>query len=432
VIVSFPCGGRACEGRTPTRALLVLLLLAFVLPTVASAEEACSACGGVGIVEVRSAHVQTRGVLALSFAGRYYGSSDLLDRLGATAGRYGTLHASASYGLMPWLEVAFDVPLRGATWDVDGGSLDARGVSNPALGVKLGIPTGSSLLSAAFWADVGLPIANEMTVRDTAGADVLLAGGSNADATAALLLTADFTRSFPMRLHANIGWRFNREDELGRRFFPAAYPALAEGASSTDNDFMLLRGAVEFPGRTLDLFTEFRADIFADRDVVALKENPMMVTPGLRVRFGEGWSMTGAVAVAISGDDAATPGLDPHDAWPDWVATVAVSYAWPVTSTDTDGDGIPDFRDDCASQPEDIDGFQDDDGCPDLDDDADGIPDRVDLAPLTSEDYDGFEDEDGVPDLDNDGDGIIDERDMCPDEREDLDGFEDEDGCPDD
>ena len=48
---------------------------------------------------------------------------------------------------------------------------------------------------------------------------------------------------------------------------------------------------------------------------------------------------------------------------------------------DTDGDGIPDIRDLCPTLPEDKDGFQDEDGCPDLDNDGDGIPDASDLCP---------------------------------------------------
>ena len=48
------------------------------------------------------------------------------------------------------------------------------------------------------------------------------------------------------------------------------------------------------------------------------------------------------------------------------------------------------------------------------------------------EDLDGFEDDDGCADLDNDEDGVLDEHDKCPDEPEDIDGFEDDDGCHDD
>jgi len=98
---------------------------------------------------------------------------------------------------------------------------------------------------------------------------------------------------------------------------------------------------------------------------------------------------------------------------------------------DSDGDGIPDDKDKCPKEPEDKDGFQDEDGCPDPDNDGDGIPDVKDKCPNEPEDKDGFQDEDGCPDPDNDGDGIPDAADKCPNEPEDKDGFQDEDGCPD-
>ncbi len=65
------------------------------------------------------------------------------------------------------------------------------------------------------------------------------------------------------------------------------------------------------------------------------------------------------------------------------------------------------------------------------DSDGDGIYDRFDKAPMEPEDKDGFEDEDGIPDPDNDGDGIPDTIDKCPNTREDKDGVMDDDGCPD-
>lgn len=163
-----------------------------------------------------------------------------------------------------------------------------------------------------------------------------------------------------------------------------------------------------------------------------------------------------------------------------------------IEEKDTDGDGLLDNVDDCPEDPEDFDGFEDDDGCPDLDNDkdgvpdtedrcpvvpgpvenqgcpldapmdsdGDGIPDDIDKCPTDPEDKDGWEDSDGCPDPDNDkdglldgddkcpnqpgpldnqgcpvndrdGDGIPDHQDKCPDEPEDKDGYEDDDGCPD-
>ena len=110
--------------------------------------------------------------------------------------------------------------------------------------------------------------------------------------------------------------------------------------------------------------------------------------------------------------------------------SLGVSYAF-LSNRDSDGDGIPDTDDRCPQEPEDYDGFQDQDGCPDYDNDGDGIPDINDQCPNEAEDFDGFQDDDGCPDLDNDGDGILDKDDQCPNEAEDFDGFQDDDGCPD-
>ncbi|MBW1760565.1 MAG: OmpA family protein [Deltaproteobacteria bacterium] len=144
-----------------------------------------------------------------------------------------------------------------------------------------------------------------------------------------------------------------------------------------------------------------------------------------------------------------------------------IAFMYEPAVGDRDKDGIPDDDDGCPDDPEDKDGFEDRDGCPDLDNDGDGIldvddacplvkedydgdrdedgcpegregdrdgdgiPDNVDDCPDEPEDFDGFQDEDGCPDPDNDGDGIPDEKDLCPNDPEDFDGFEDEDGCPD-
>ncbi len=99
---------------------------------------------------------------------------------------------------------------------------------------------------------------------------------------------------------------------------------------------------------------------------------------------------------------------------------------------DRDGDGIVNALDECWERAEDVDSFEDNDGCPDYDNDEDRITDASDQCPDNSEDHDQFEDGDGCPDLDNDQDAIPDELDGCPDDAEDMNGFEDEDGCPDD
>lgn len=65
---------------------------------------------------------------------------------------------------------------------------------------------------------------------------------------------------------------------------------------------------------------------------------------------------------------------------------------------DRDGDGISDADDKCPDRPEDKDGFQDADGCPDIDDDGDEILDVADRCRMEPETYNGYKDSDGCPD----------------------------------
>jgi outer membrane protein OmpA-like peptidoglycan-associated protein len=108
-----------------------------------------------------------------------------------------------------------------------------------------------------------------------------------------------------------------------------------------------------------------------------------------------------------------------------------VAQLEPDKPSDLDGDGVPDADDACKGEPEDLDGFQDEDGCPDLDNDKDGLADTSDKCPNEPEDFDGFEDEDGCPDPDNDKDGFLDGDDQCPNDAEVINGNLDYDGCPD-
>jgi len=124
-------------------------------------------------------------------------------------------------------------------------------------------------------------------------------------------------------------------------------------------------------------------------------------------------------------------GLNQYIGNPDFRFLFSVTYVQDRLK-DTDLDGILDNTDLCKNEQEDIDKFEDQDGCPDLDNDRDSIEDQFDKCPNKVEDVDGFEDEDGCPDLDNDGDGYLDVNDTCPNQAEDFDKYQDNDGCPDD
>jgi outer membrane protein OmpA-like peptidoglycan-associated protein len=84
----------------------------------------------------------------------------------------------------------------------------------------------------------------------------------------------------------------------------------------------------------------------------------------------------------------------------------------PPAPKDTDGDGIMDPDDKCVDKPEDKDGFEDTDGCPDDDNDKDTVLDPSDPC----RDEAGPVENKGCPDKDRDADTVVDRLDNCPDE----------------
>lgn len=164
---------------------------------------------------------------------------------------------------------------------------------------------------------------------------------------------------------------------------------------------------------------------------------------GFKLRLDRGWGVRGdarAMVVPSSRPDLDDPDKDKwamdyevlFSIYKEW-GRKAGKYASVKKPADADGDGINDEDDKCPSEAEDMNGFEDEDGCPDgaKDTDNDGVPDATDKCVAEAEDVDGFEDTDGCPDADNDADGILDAADKCPTDAEDKNGFEDEDGCPD-
>jgi OmpA-OmpF porin, OOP family len=150
----------------------------------------------------------------------------------------------------------------------------------------------------------------------------------------------------------------------------------------------------------------------------SLDSSPLEVEGGIRIYA------TPAVAVVVGGGAGLIRGIGAPE------ARFFVSLGYAPDVRDSDGDGIPNGRDKCVLVPEDKDGFQDDDGCPDDDNDGDRRPDAVDQCPNAAEDLDGFDDADGCPELDNDKDGILDLADKCPGDPEDGKEPNPKDGCP--
>lgn len=132
---------------------------------------------------------------------------------------------------------------------------------------------------------------------------------------------------------------------------------------------------------------------------------------GLEWHIGQSpWSLRGELRVR----DSKQSSIELTDR----VATVGVVYAFgkrpaPVAvpaaiDPDSDGDGVPDSRDQCPGTPAGaaVDGR----GC-ELDSDGDGVPDGRDQCPGTPA---GAAVDDRGCELDSDNDGVVDSKDECP------------------
>jgi outer membrane protein OmpA-like peptidoglycan-associated protein len=138
------------------------------------------------------------------------------------------------------------------------------------------------------------------------------------------------------------------------------------------------------------------------------------------------------VAADLSLNLSAGAQLSTNDNWDaqprrganDWMLHIMGGLSYSLFGDrDSDGDGVPDRRDQCPDTPPGVkvDAF----GCP-IDSDGDGIPDYLDKCPNTRR---GLEvDEHGCP-RDSDGDGVPDERDKCPNTPKGM--PVNDDGCPD-
>lgn len=174
------------------------------------------------------------------------------------------------------------------------------------------------------------------------------------------------------------------------------------------------------------LFVENTSAIFETRVETALDDEFFLgastaVETDLGVRWADGdFAMTWLIGAGVSSGVGAP------------AFRGMFGFEWAPRVHDADGDGIPDSEEhpDCVYLAEDFDGFQDDDGCPDLDNDGDLVPDIDDRCPNEAAEFGRDADDDGCadPPIDTDGDGIEDEVDACPDEP----GTADGDGCPDD
>jgi outer membrane protein OmpA-like peptidoglycan-associated protein len=345
--------------------------------------------------------------------------------------RFGA-HLIADYGLLGRLQLGARLPVV-LTQDSDAAlvrpdsSPSSASLGDLRLRAKALVASGKTLA-------LGAAVETSVPIGD---GDSFTGGGFELEP--ALLASARVSR---LSLGVNAGYRFRERTAL---------------AGLIVDDELALRAALAaelLPGRLWGI-GELDAAVGVHGD--SERERPAELLVGARHAVGAGVTAQAGVGVGLTHGYGA-PGLR---------VIASVGYlreperrVAPAAPADRDGDGVVDARDRCPDDPEDADGHEDADGCPDGDNDGDaiadaqdrcpdeagpaenqgcpdrdgdgdGIVDRGDECPEDAEDADGFADEDGCPDADNDGDGIADAQDTCPLEPEDIDGSGDEDGCPD-
>ena len=351
--------------------------------------------------------------------------SQLQDKTYSVVEHYGTLELMASFSIYEMLEFGLNLPiiyyLAGEDALHSPGNVvqekpEAKGgLADPSLHLKLDLLNGvaghtSDNFGLAFLLVMTFPVGNAIV-------EYSFIGSSSIAITPKLAFEANVWR---LRFGVNLGyrWQASRENypaDLGQRL---TYGLAIEGKITDDFLAMIeLYGESAFDGdaasHPLEMYGVLSYQVIDGLWVTAA------VGGGLPVGTGDSGAVgVGAPAVRGLLGLKWAPAADPK---PDEEPEVA----------DQDGDGIPDDSDRCIDEAEDIDEFQDEDGCPDLDNDEDGIPDETDQCKTEAEDIDQFEDEDGCPDPDNDKDGIPDGVDQCPLEKEIFNGNKDEDGCPD-
>ncbi|MEZ4458382.1 MAG: OmpA family protein [bacterium] len=303
-------------------------------------------------------------------------------------------HVLAAVGITEWAELGINIPVyfvNDVTWN--GETRDGIGLGDISLRPKVSfLNAEDSLVGLALVVDLTLP---------TGAADRFVGAGS---VTATPRLAFD-VKIADWQFAANAGAlvqssRSVRDVDLGTQ--------LVWGASA---EYSVLEGIVlvggELTGRT-DFNDAFGQDVTPVEGLAGAK---LVTNPGVVVTAAAGAGIASGIGS------------------PEFRALLGIGYA--PRDLDFDKDGIQNSADECPRDAEDVDGYQDADGCPEPDNDLDGIADAADQCPMEAEDTDNFKDEDGCPDLDNDADGVADTDDQCPDKAEDMDGFQDSDGCPD-
>ncbi|MEM6929851.1 MAG: OmpA family protein [Myxococcota bacterium] len=285
--------------------------------------------------------------------------------------RLGVIDVMGSIGVVDRLELGLSVPVaplyRGDAFSRPTYSFTA----GPGIGDLRIVP---KLAVLGHTGEDGVRLGLAVPVRLPTGDETALRGAGEAAIEPTLLLGGRVGR---LEVHGSGGFRLR----------PGRDEADLVGQEVTYGLGVVVEAVRGADDRGLDLLLEGFGSVDVDRIGPALTDLPLEVLGGLAWRPARGWTVSAG----------AGPGLTGGLGTPDARAVLGVRFApgprrYRPTPDDSDGDRIDNDDDRCPEAPEDRDGFEDRDGCPDPDNDEDGIPDDEDECPNQAGRQDGCPD----------------------------------------
>jgi hypothetical protein len=278
-------------------------------------------------------------------------------------------HLAAEVGLLGRLNAALYLPLilhqQGESLEsMDGGELDSFAVADPEIALRYRC-LGVNMAERDAPRD-GPGLALQLTASLPIGTEDAFAGEGAVRTEAALL--ADF-QLLEAGAGASIGWRHHFRD--------------APSGGLPKHDEFTFGVGLKLPLPPLPALIP----VIEFRGATAFEPN----TTALELGLGANLNL-GDVTLTLAGSVGLSEGYGTPD------GRVVLGVRWSPSDSDKDGDGISDSDDQCPYLAEDMDGFNDADGCPDPDNDNDLVPDLDDRCPTEQAEEGRDEDEDGCTD----------------------------------
>jgi hypothetical protein len=323
--------------------------------------------GTAGLIHLQDAGTVGKGKLIFSLGTSYYKSSEILtkglrsrlnytdfdeaevdyhffnSRAALTLGVSDYFEFSAALHVKNWImqvgddykvEDVFETTTRGGLGDTD-------------LLIKISPPAPTKYLRLGVLGAASFPTGRDEACFTTGKTDFTVKG----------LATVNLTevKSFvPTKLHLNVGYTFNRNEDEGygilyannpdsSGFYAPAYPKSPEGKSSSFNDVFTLGTGLEFLMHYSRLFVEFQWESFISAEFseadtatyyLAGNKNIYTITPGISLMSKDGASLTFGVDFNLNSD-----GNPSFLHLPERVYYLMLSFGGNVLPQDQDKDG---------------------------------------------------------------------------------------------